>query len=58
MKNAIAFAVLMFAIALFPGRVGAQAQDYRSIYEVLTAKHAAAVVTVKFVMSVTSSGKE
>lgn len=58
MKNAMALAMLMFAIALFPSRAGAQVQDYRSIYEVLTAKHAAAVVTVKFVMSVTSSGKE
>ena len=34
------------------------AQDYRPIYRSLTAKHAAAVVTVKFVMSVTASGKE
>jgi hypothetical protein len=33
-------------------------QDYRSVYSALTAKHAAAVVTVKFVMSVTASGKE
>ncbi len=34
------------------------AQDYRPIYRSLTAQHAAAVVTVKFVMSVTASGKE
>lgn len=33
-------------------------QDYRAIYSALTSKHAAAVVTVKFVMSVTASGKE
>ena len=35
-----------------------EAQDYRGIYRSLTAKHAGAVVTVKFVMSVTASGKE
>lgn len=35
-----------------------QVQDYRTIYRNLTARHAAAVVTVKFVMSVTASGKE
>jgi hypothetical protein len=34
------------------------AQDYRAIYRSLTAQHAGAVVTVKFVMSVTASGKE
>ena len=34
------------------------AQDYRAIYRSLTAQHAASVVTVKFVMSVTASGKE
>ena len=33
-------------------------QDYRAVYRSLTAQHAGAVVTVKFVMSVTASGKE
>jgi hypothetical protein len=32
--------------------------DYREVYRSLTGKHAGAVVTVKFVMSVTASGKE
>jgi hypothetical protein len=41
-----------------PARANDAVQDYRSIYQSLTAKHAAAVVTVKFVMSVTASGKE
>jgi hypothetical protein len=36
----------------------AQVQDYRSVYKHLTELHAGAVVTVKFVMSVTASGKE
>lgn len=36
----------------------AQVRDYRTIYQTLTQQHAAAVVTVKFVMSVTASGKE
>lgn len=49
-----------FAAALSPAPAAAQAgvQDYRDIYRSLTAKHGAAVVTVKFVMSVTASGKE
>lgn len=41
-----------------PVGLGGDAQDYRPIYRSLTAQHAAAVVTVKFVMSVTASGKE
>jgi hypothetical protein len=39
-------------------RAQAQVQDYRSVYKHLTELHASAVVTVKFVMSVTASGKE
>lgn len=35
-----------------------EVRDYRGIYRSLTDKHAGAVVTVKFVMSVTASGKE
>jgi hypothetical protein len=38
--------------------VTAPVQDYRGIYRSLTAKHGGSVVTVKFVMSVTASGKE
>ena len=56
---------LLTALLVFPflfGGICSQAsesvQDYRSIYRSLAAKHAAAVVTVKFVMSVTASGKE
>jgi hypothetical protein len=36
----------------------AQIDDYRPIYRSLVAQHADAVVTIKFVMSVNSSGKE
>jgi hypothetical protein len=36
----------------------AQVRDYRPVYKHLTDLHAGAVVTVKFVMSVTASGKE
>ena len=51
---------LAVAASLAPAPAAAQAgvQDYRAIYRALTAKHGAAVVTVKFVMSVTASGKE
>ena len=49
---------LSFAIAAPPARAQAGVQDYRPIYRSLTAKHGDAVVTVKFVMSVTASGKE
>jgi hypothetical protein len=55
---------LALAAGLAPAPALAQAggaagvQDYRAIYRSLTAKHGAAVVTVKFVMSVTASGKE
>jgi hypothetical protein len=38
--------------------VAGAVQDYRAIYRSLTAKHGGSVVTVKFVMSVTASGKE
>ena len=56
MKSFAAMTWLLVALVLqVPG---VQAQDYRSIFKSLTAKHGAAVVTVKFVMSVTTSGKE
>lgn len=58
MKNVFSWALLALAPVLFASSAQAQAQDYRPIYRSLTAKHAAAVVTVKFVMSVTASGKE
>ena len=48
------------AAALFAGAPAAQAQvrDYTGVYKHLTDLHAGAVVSVKFVMSVTASGKE
>ena len=48
------------AAALLAGAPAAQAQvrDYTQVYKHLTDLHAGAVVTVKFVMSVTTSGKE
>lgn len=58
MKNAMVLAVLAAASSLLAQASVAQVQDYRPIYDSLTNKHAASVVTVKFVMSVTSSGKE
>ena len=50
--------LLALATAIGAPTAAAQVQDYRAIYRTLTTKHAAAVVTVKFVMSVTASGKE
>jgi hypothetical protein len=49
---------LVLALSLVSPPGAAQERDYRPIYQLLTAKHAASVVTVKFVMSVTTSGKE
>jgi hypothetical protein len=51
---------LALSVAAFTPMARAQAgvQDYRPIYRSLTAKRGDAVVTVKFVMSVTASGKE
>jgi len=54
-------AAACFAIALASPAVEAgvkTVEDYRDVYRDLTTQHAQAVVTVKFVMSVTSSGKE
>ena len=48
-------ATLLLAFAL-PAH--AQVDDYRGIYRSLVDQHADAVVTIKFVMSVNSSGKE
>lgn len=50
--------LLLAAIAAGPALGAGQVRDYTPIYRSLTAQHAAAVVTVKFVMSVTASGKE
>jgi hypothetical protein len=58
MKNVLAMSFLALTLVLPASPSRAQEQDYRTIYRSLTAKHAAAVVTVKFVMSVTASGKE
>ena len=57
----LAFPAVVVAADAAPGiaPIGRDdAQDYRAIYRSLTAQHAASVVTVKFVMSVTASGKE
>ncbi len=58
MNKLVASALLAVAFAALPPQALAQVRDYRPIYRSLTAQHAAAVVTVKFVMSVTTSGKE
>jgi hypothetical protein len=54
--------LLVAALALTPvvalAAPPSPVQDYRAIYRSLTAKHGGSVVTVKFVMSVTASGKE
>ncbi|CAN5240098.1 hypothetical protein BH11PSE14_BH11PSE14_20300 [soil metagenome] len=49
---------LATAFAAPAAQAQAGAQDYRSIYRLLTSMHGDAVVTVKFVMSLTASGKE
>ena len=57
--NALRSTFLLLALALVPAAPAfAQMDDYRPIYRALVDKHAAAVVTIKFVMSVNSSGKE
>jgi hypothetical protein len=58
MNKLVASALLAVAFAAASPQSLAQVRDYRPIYRSLTAQHAAAVVTVKFVMSVTTSGKE
>lgn len=60
MKTLVCIFLTALALAALPQHARAQAQveNYAPIYRDLTAKHAAAVVTVKFVMSVTTSGKE
>jgi len=50
--------VFVAAAFLVAAPVHAQVRDYRPVYKHLTDMHAGAVVTVKFVMSVTASGKE
>ncbi|KFN44673.1 hypothetical protein [Arenimonas oryziterrae] len=58
MKSVSLFVLLALSV-LSPLRVSAaEVEDYRQIYKDLTARHAQSVVTVKFVMSVNSSGKE
>lgn len=57
--NVLRFAALLLAFAVAPAAPAqAQVDDYRPIYRALVDKHADAVVTIKFVMSVNSSGKE
>ena len=59
MHSLLLSALFAGALALATPRADAQAvQDYRGVYKHLTDMHAGAVVTVKFVMSVTASGKE
>lgn len=58
MNKLVAVGLFAVAFALLPSQALGQVRDYRPIYRTLTAKHAAAVVTVKFVMAVTTSGKE
>lgn len=58
MNKSVAVGLFAVAFALLPQQALGQVRDYRPIYRTLTAKHAAAVVTVKFVMAVTTSGKE
>ena len=53
-----ALLIALLAVAAATANAVAPVQDYREVYRALTAQHAAAVVTVKFVMSVTTSGKE
>ena len=51
-------AALVALVLLMPRPGKAEVEDYSGVYRDLTSKHGAAVVTVKFVMSVTASGKE
>jgi hypothetical protein len=55
--NALRLAALL-VLAAPAAPALAQLDDYRPIYRSLVAQHADAVVTIKFVMSVNSSGKE
>ena len=52
----ITFAALLLAAPLAPA--AEPFEDYREVYRDLVAQHSAAIVTVKFVMSVTNSGNE
>ena len=54
----VAAGLLAFAAALPAAAPDDSFDDYRAIYRDLVDRHAGAVVTVKFVMSVTSSGNE
>lgn len=59
MKSVISICVLILGLLIGPSlHAAGLIQDYREVYRSLIAKHAPAVITVKFVMSVTSSGKE
>jgi hypothetical protein len=58
MKSLVFFVLAVAALATSPARAAQQVEDYREVYRDLTTQHAQAIVTVKFVMSVTSSGKE
>ncbi|MEO8161854.1 MAG: hypothetical protein ABI588_10585, partial [Arenimonas sp.] len=61
MKISLLFSLVLFATASLVApfaQAQSPVQDYRLVYKHLTDLHAGAVVTVKFVMSVTASGKE
>lgn len=56
----LARTLLLPVLLAFSGSVAAAEEfdDYRDVFKVLNARHADAIVTVKFVMSVTNSGNE
>ena len=58
MKSLVFSALAIAALSAAPVRAAQKVEDYREVYRDLTTQHAQAIVTVKFVMSVTSSGKE
>lgn len=52
------FLLSLLLAGSLPAGAQVRSDDYREVYRALVAQHADAVVTVKFVMSVTNSGKE
>jgi hypothetical protein len=58
MKSLVACCLVLSALLVSGPLRAADTNDYQDVYRDLVAKQAAAVVTVKFVMSMTASGKE
>ena len=58
MKLVIAFLMVVSTLLTSTPLWAADMDDYQGIYRDLVAKQASAVVAVKFVMSMTASGKE